>query len=112
MPRQIVRVEIKGQLPWRVSRSTNENWIAICDPLKITLEGETFEELTQHISEGLQLLLVDLIQSGEIQEFLSRQGWRTSIAPDQINLRRARFDVPYSTRIEESHATGPQVVCP
>jgi len=56
----VVRIEAKN-IGWKVFQSdTSKRWIAICDPLNLTLEGESETELRSLIPEALHLLMTDL----------------------------------------------------
>lgn len=105
MPQQVIKFEIKAQLAWRVFQSASDNWIGICDPLKITMEGATFQELTERINEALQLLMADLFETGELEDFLRRQGWRPMIDLSKVDPANATFDVPFDiTKVEDRRA--------
>ncbi len=105
----VVRFGLDTQVEWRVFRSANENWIAICDPLGLTLEGETWQELTANIGEGLQLLFQDLLETGELAHFLRRHGWTPTVPLQRLDPARTSFDVPWTTRFER-HGARRQVV--
>lgn len=70
------------------------NWVAVCDPLKLTVQAATWAELMEDIGLTLNALLQDLFESDELERFLHDQGWKLFRAipsrPDEV-----RFDVPF-----------------
>lgn len=68
---------IKSQIQWKAFRSpTGKVWIAQCDPLGLTVEAKTLDELySSAIPEALRDLLTDLIEDGDLDEFLREMGW-------------------------------------
>ena len=50
-------------------------WVGICDELGITVEGEDLDELHSVFGEAVNLLLVDLIEEGDLVAFLRERGW-------------------------------------
>lgn len=91
--KHVIQIEVKGQVQWNVVQSTAGNWIGVCDPLKMTMEGETLDELQQNIRQSLQLLMEDLMNTGELEAFLREHGWRAIPGPQQHGS--VEFQVPY-----------------
>jgi hypothetical protein len=92
---KMATVAVQAKIEWKAFRDrTSGMWVAICDPLKITVEGETWAILQESISEALGLLMRDLVKTGELEQFLKDRGWklRNSLPARPEN---ARFDVPY-----------------
>ena len=87
-------VHIEANVPWKTLRAKGGNWVATCDPLKLTVQAATFAELMEDIGLTLNALLKDLLNSNELERFLSEQGWRPL---GKIPSRPAgvRFDVPF-----------------
>lgn len=50
-------------------------WVGICDELGIVVEGEDLDELHSLFGEALSLLLVDLIEEGDLVAFFRDRGW-------------------------------------
>lgn len=95
MPENIVtvRVRVRSALSWQCTPSQG-NWVAVNDPLKLTVQGETWGDLMQNIADTLSLLLLDLLSENELDTFLRENGWQ---AMGQIPARPdgVRFDVPF-----------------
>jgi len=58
-------IRINGQVPWRCFPAKGGNWIGICDPLKLTLQAETWNELVDEIGITLDSFLKELLTSNE-----------------------------------------------
>lgn len=90
---QLIRLE--GSVPWRCFRNRKTGqWIAICDPLKITAEGETWQELNQTIAEMLNAMLSDLLRTGDLKKFLTAHGWKPD-KPIPAKPKNVHFDIPW-----------------
>jgi predicted RNase H-like HicB family nuclease len=91
-PRRIVRVQ--ATLPWQCSFGKSGNWVAVCDPLKLTVQSGTWSELVEDIADALDLMFKDLLETGELTPFLRERGW-TLIGPVPRAPKNVRFDVPF-----------------
>jgi predicted RNase H-like HicB family nuclease len=91
--KHVIQIEVKGQVQWNVGQSAAGNWIGVCEPLKMTMEGETLDDLQQNIRQSLQLLMEDLMKNGELEAFLREHGWRAIPGPHQHGS--VEFQVPY-----------------
>src|SRR5579863_9929523 len=98
-------VRVNGQVQWNCFQGKSGNWIAVCDPLKLTVQSESWGDLMEDISETLNALLKDLLTSKELPAFLQDHGW-TLGGPMPIRPEDVRFDLPFLTAISEAH--GPQ----
>ena len=94
--KMIIRVEAKVQ--WRIHPGDGR-WIGVCDPLKLTVEADTYGELMESISETLDAVLSDLMKSDELPRFLQTYGW-TLVTPLPTKREGVRFDVPFISSIE------------
>lgn len=101
---KVIQVEAKAQIQWAHHRSWRGKWIAVCDPLGITLQSDRFSDLVEDMAHALNALLKDLLLEGELDRFLRERGWTLTspapTAPDDV-----WFDVPFATRAAER---GPQ----
>ena len=95
MNQQII-VRVEGNVQWKCfrARSSEGNWIGICDPLKLTVQAKTWSDLMEDIGSTLDAILRDLLGSNELDQFLRDKGWLVAQAlparPDNV-----RFDVPF-----------------
>jgi predicted RNase H-like HicB family nuclease len=89
---QIIRIQ--GKVGWRAVRTKGGNWVAACNPLKITLQSETWAELMEDIALALDAVLKEMLKSNELDRFLKDQGWKLlGTVPNQ--RQKVRFDVPF-----------------
>ena len=88
-------VRIEGNVPWQWRVASGGNYVAVCDPLKITLQAPSWSELMEDISSALDALLKDLVESNEFDQFMQEHGWK-SVATIQGHSRDMRFEVPFS----------------
>ena len=100
-------VHIDGKLQWRWFRAQSGNYIGGCDPLKITLQADTFSELMEEIGITLDALLKDLLADNDLDRFLREQGWSTT-GPGPNRPSDVRFDVPFA--IDEMGTHGQQAI--
>ena len=49
-------VRIEAEIPWRIDRADGEHWGGICDPLRLTVESETWAELMEDIALTLDAM--------------------------------------------------------
>ena len=87
----IVRVE--ANVPWQVAH-LKDGWLAVCEPLKLTVHGGTYAELMESIGETLDAVLSELMKSKELPEFLKTHGWAL-VSPLPAEPEGVRFDVPF-----------------
>ena len=86
-------VHIEAEVPWRIGRADGERWVGICDPLKLTVESETWAELMEDIALTLDGMLHDLLSNNELDRFLRDRGWTAHGPTDDAEA--VRFDVPF-----------------
>lgn len=90
---QIVKIEARVQ--WvTFSSPTSKRIIGVCDMLNLSLEADSQEELRSLIPETINLLMVDLLQDNELDQFLREKGWRATNIPVQ-NDSDVQFNVPF-----------------
>jgi hypothetical protein len=103
-------VRINGNVQWQWRVGAGGNYVAMCDPLKITLQAASWIELMEDISSSLDALLRDLLESQELDAFMREQGW-SLVAPIPARPKGVRFDVPFSILpIAAAGANGSQRV--
>jgi len=95
----VVKFETTVQVVWKVFRSDTGEWVAICDSLGLTAMGDTWSELGESINQTLNLMMIDLIETGEFDRFLRDRGWRLLTAPP-AKPKKVRFDIPYTFEME------------
>lgn len=69
--------QLNAQVQWAVTRDdASKRWVAICDPMGITVEADSHTELRENITEAMNLILANLLRSGELDHFLRARGWQ------------------------------------
>lgn len=71
-------INIHAIMNWQAKRSQDGGWVGICKDLGITTEADTLDELHSLAPEAMELLFLDLLEDGELDEFLSQKGWEYS----------------------------------
>jgi len=87
------RIDVDG-LCFSLSRGDADVWIAECGPLGIVLESESLDDIHQQAAEAVHLLLVDLVESGDLEEFLKERKWRM-VPSRRADDERASASIPY-----------------
>jgi hypothetical protein len=92
---QIVRID--ASLLWKAARTQNGNWVAACDPLKLTLQSETWADLMEDIALSLDAILKEMLKTNELPRFLREHGWTAvgTIPSRPQAIRSVHFDVPF-----------------
>ena len=88
-------VHIDANVQWRAFRGASGAWVGVCDPLNLTVQGDTYQEMVRALEEATSLLLEDLSVEGDLQAFLTRLGW-TPDGPLPMPGDDVHFDLPYS----------------
>ena len=97
-------IRVESNLKWDIVQGKGGAWVGICEPLKLTVQGETWAELMEDIGLTLNAVLVDLLAANELPAFLRDRGWRllTALPP---RSEEVRFDVPFFPAMKPN---GPQ----
>jgi hypothetical protein len=92
LPQFIVR--INANLSWRFTIGKGGHYVAVCDPLKLTLQANTWAELMEDTADVLNVVFIDLLKANELNPFLQQHGWNIvgGLPRDPKNVR---FDVPF-----------------
>ena len=91
---QLIRVDVNANVQWQILQAKGGNWVGICDPLKLTVQAETWADLMEDIGQTLNALLLDLLSANELPRFLSEHGWQL-VGPMPDRPVEVRFDVPF-----------------
>lgn len=88
-------IKIQANIQWQAKQSASTNrWICVCEPMNLVLEADSMEEIPSLINEAMHLLLVDLLEDNELDEYLRARGWQAhpSTKPKGDGVE---FDVPW-----------------
>lgn len=96
-------IRIQTQVTWQAARDPkSDRWVAVCQPLGITAEAETWDKLAALMNEEVNELLRDLLEEGELPHFLKERGWVASPltpVPHAMPREGVAFDVPMEIQI-------------
>jgi hypothetical protein len=100
---QLIRVN--ANVPWTIAQGKHGAWIGTCEPLKLTVQADTWANLMEDIGLTLNAVLQDLLRSDELPQFLRDRGWQL-VGPMPSRPEEVRFDVPFFPAM--MGANGPQ----
>ena len=89
MNRDVVRIE--GTVEWTIQPAEGGCYVGICDSLGLTLQADTWADMTDEIGNVQATLFRDLCAEGELDQFLTAHGWR---AIGDV-YEGAVFDLPF-----------------
>lgn len=90
-------IQVEANLAWKCVRTSGGNYVAVCDPLRLTVQSDTWASLMEDISDTLDMVLKDLLASDQLPKFLKDQGWTlVRPLPSRAEQKNVRFDVPFS----------------
>ena len=97
------KISIRANLAWIAEPSGDrDRWIASCEPLGISIEANSQEEISGLISEALDLLFLDLFEDDELDQFLADRHWRKEETFDDKD-GGVEFDVPWQLVMDSAH---------
>lgn len=102
-----VLVQIEANVQWIWRKGNGGNYVAICDPLNITLQAASYSELMEDIAHSLDALLKDLMESHELDQFMRDHGWKP-VAPIPARPKDMWFDVPFTVMPAMAGMNGSQ----
>lgn len=92
---QILRFNAEARVHWTLQRGERD-WVAICDDLSLTVQGETIEEINHLIVQLMNELFRELLERNELDSFLRDHGWvPVDKVPQQIPHEGLKFDLPF-----------------
>src|SRR5437868_4715631 len=105
-------VPIQGQVQWVFRQDpVSRRFIAVCDPLGLTVEGDTYGEMVDYLQDAVSLVLGSMHKSGDFDQFLRDRGW--SLVPGRVaspaDLDDAQFDVPFELLSKQSHDSARRI---
>ena len=92
----MILYRIDAKINWLVTHDPEDGlWIAVCPSLNLNADGASRSELESCMAEAVHLLLTDLHESGEFDEFLMGQGWTASCEMGGSLEGGPEFRVPF-----------------
>ena len=103
-------IHIEGaQIPWAIQPTSNGFWVGVCDALNITVQSGTWQELMEDIGTAIDMLLADLVETGNFERLLHDKGWsieQSRESYESIEPRNLKFDVPFVPTLAEADTDG------
>ena len=101
--RKVVR--IRATVNWRVTETSSNRWIGVCDSLKLTVESMTYLELMEDIGEVLNAVFKDLVETDDFDRFLEDHGWTCSGTSNATSSASepVYFDIPFVPQLMGSN---------
>ena len=103
MGKKVVFVE--GNVAWNCTRTPSNHWVGVCDPLKLTVQSQTWAELMEDIAYALDAILNDLLASSELPQFLHDRGWELDGPLPGNTETNVHFDVPFIPAMIMGHGS-------
>ena len=101
-------IRVQANVPWQV-RPIGDLWLGVCEPLNLTVQGETWADLMESIGDTLDAVMGDLMKSNELPQFLQSHGW-TLATPLPAKAQDIRFDVPFIPAMMGASNGSPGIV--
>ncbi len=91
------RIRINANIGWSMKQDeATGHWIGVCPALKLTASGETHGNLIEAINESVNAIFQDLLDSGDLEEFLSLHGWsKQETCRENSESNSVELDVPW-----------------
>jgi hypothetical protein len=91
-----IPITVTSRVPWRAHYSpSSHRWIGICDPMNLTMEADSLDELHSVINEAIQLMFRDLLEDKELDAYLTGMGWTAGPLPLNQPPEVIEFDLPW-----------------
>ncbi len=97
-------VRINAKLAWKVQPAQGGNYVAICKPLGLAIQSETWSNLMEDIALTLDAMLKDLLESNDLDKFLRDHGW-TLVGSIPNRREDLHFDLPFFPVMMGSHGS-------
>ena len=61
-------IALDAKVSWRYCQDPQSGqWVAVCDPLKITVRSESLQKLWADVQEAINLLFTDMLVEGDLE---------------------------------------------
>jgi len=98
MAPQIINIQPTGGralLEWHARPSTcSRRWIGVCEAMNLSMEADSLDELYSLVPETMHLLFADLLEEGELPQYLADRGWTAVNLPARAH-GDLQFNVPW-----------------
>ena len=90
-------IQLKANIPWVYTIDRSNRLVAICPPLKLTIEADDPQDFLETIQEAMDAFFKELLSTGDLDRFLQEHNWQR-LTPIPETRRALYFDVPLSTQ--------------
>ena len=89
-------IEVKSRVEWTATQiESSHKWIAECEALGVSMEGDSLDELHSLIPEAFFALFIDLLEDDELDQFLRERGWQAMNKPSGPIHDDIEFSIPW-----------------
>lgn len=89
-----IAFKVQANLQWQVRQTKTGAFVGTCEPLGLATEGVDPLELYLNANESVQLVMNDLLKTGQLDSFLRERGWRVISRPQGTVTGPVPFEVP------------------
>jgi len=90
-----IQVRIEARIAWKYCQDPKSSlWVGVCEPLALTVQAETHEELMGLMRGSVDDLFQDLLNDGELPQFMRERGWSAQSIPTKPPEDFVSFDLP------------------
>jgi hypothetical protein len=88
-------VQVQAKIQWEFYQDpASKRWIAVCEPLGLTIEADSHTELRENIEDSLRLFMRSIFADGQFERFMRERGWVAQNIPQNVAPQDIGFDVP------------------
>jgi len=89
-----VIIQVNGKVQWQFRQLASGEFIAHCQPLKITLESGNWSELLEDMTLAMDGVLKEMASTNELDRFLHDHGW-TLMQQVPVHVSNVQFQIPF-----------------
>ena len=98
-----IQIALQANIQWRATQSpTSKRWIGICDPMNLSMEADSLDELHSIVGETLQFVLADLLHDNELDAYLRERGWQVIGQQPIATNAKVHFQVPWELVVRDA----------
>jgi predicted RNase H-like HicB family nuclease len=95
-------VQIQANIQWQVMQTPANHYVGVCEPMNLSMEASSLDELQSLINETLQLMFEDLLHDNELDAYLREHGWQAKNIPVGQFPADVKFEVPWEMTMSTS----------